>query len=78
MVRAVRTLLAARYDLYVQIVKPPTLLNGTDLMEQLNIEAGPVIRKLLDAIREAQVTGDVVNVEDALALARRYLAEHGV
>jgi hypothetical protein len=39
-------------------------------MRALQIKAGPQVGHLLDALREAQVTGDVSTVEEALALAR--------
>jgi poly(A) polymerase len=71
-----RTLLSAYHDLHEAIVKPPTLLNGNDLMTQLNLPASPIIGRLLEAIREAQVTGEVKTIEDALALARQMVDEN--
>jgi poly(A) polymerase len=70
-----RTLLSAYHDLHEAIVKPPTLLNGNDLMTRLNLPASPIIGKLLDRIREAQVTGEVTTMDDALALARQVVDE---
>ena len=73
MVDRARTLLAARYDLYEQIVAPPPLVNGDSLMQELGLERGRLVGVLLDLIREAQVTGEVKSEEDALRLAHAYL-----
>lgn len=51
-------------------VKPPAILSGRDLITALGLAPGPQIGKLLEAVREAQVTGQVSTVEDALRLAR--------
>ena len=39
-------------------------------MRELNLGPGKQIGELLDAIREAQVDGDVKSRDDAVALAR--------
>ncbi|MCU0513507.1 MAG: hypothetical protein MUE40_13175 [Anaerolineae bacterium] len=74
LVERVRGLLAARFDHYAQIVKPPPPVNGHDLMARLAIPPGRILGDILDAIREAQVTGEVVTAAEAYALAQRYLA----
>jgi tRNA nucleotidyltransferase/poly(A) polymerase len=74
MIERVRVLIEAYYERYGQLIEPPILLNGDQLMEMLNLKPGPVIGKLLEAIREAQVVGEVQSAEEALAFARRYLA----
>ncbi|HXK34775.1 MAG TPA: hypothetical protein VNM91_12275, partial [Dehalococcoidia bacterium] len=53
------------------IMRAPRLLTGTDLMEHLGIREGPLVGRLLEAVREAQAVGEVVDTEGALALARR-------
>lgn len=52
---------------------PPAspLLNGHDLLRALSLSPGPEVGRLLRAIAEAQALGDVVNVEQAIAYARR-------
>lgn len=65
-----RALLEAYYVHYEQVVAPPLLLNGNDLMHALALKPGPRVGALLDAIREAQVVGQVRTAEDALTLAR--------
>ncbi len=74
LVDRVRDLLSVWYEQHDTIVKPPTLVNGNDLMTHFNLAAGPIIGTLLDAIREAQVVGEVATADDAYALAGRLLA----
>lgn len=69
-------LLHAYYERYDELVEPPVLLDGNQLMSQLGLARGPMIGALLERIREAQVTGEVRSVEDALQLARAALNEN--
>jgi poly(A) polymerase len=55
---------------------PAPLLSGDDLKE-IGLEPGPAYKKLLDAVREAQLEGTVTTREEALALVKRLLAEPG-
>lgn len=57
-------------------VAPPRLLDGNDLMRELNLEPGRVIGQLLEAIREGQATGKINTREDAISSAREWLVEH--
>ncbi len=59
------------------IARPPRLLDGNDLMRELALAPGPLIGRLLEAVREAQAAGEVSDRESALALARRELAAAG-
>jgi AcrR family transcriptional regulator len=65
------TLLCHYFERYDEIVAPPPLLTGRDLMAELGLSAGPDLGKLLEAIREAQAAGEVCTRQEALALARR-------
>ncbi|MCS7070544.1 MAG: hypothetical protein NZM00_03505, partial [Anaerolinea sp.] len=56
-----------------QAVDPPVLVDGTALMQQFGLRPGPLIRSLLDHIREGQIVGTVQTAEDALDAARQYL-----
>lgn len=49
---------------------PPPLLTGEDLKE-LGLEPGPLYKKLLDAVREAQLEGTITTREGALELVKR-------
>lgn len=55
---------------------PPRLVTGHDLVTDLGLEPGPVVGRLLEAIREAQAAGEVASREEALELARRELGRH--
>ncbi len=48
----------------------PPLLTGHDLIEQLHLTPGSIFRHILDAVSEAQMTGEVGDTEAALRLAR--------
>ncbi len=56
-------------------VHPPSLVSGHDLMREFGLGPGPQIGRLLEAVREAQVSGEVNSRGEALALIRRYLAQ---
>jgi poly(A) polymerase len=51
----------------------PPLLNGHDLVAA-GLQPGPLFREILDALQQAQVTGEVTD----RAAALRWLADHGV
>ncbi len=54
------------------------LVNGHDLMDNCGLPPGPLVGRILEAIREAQATGEVATREQALALARGMIpAERG-
>jgi poly(A) polymerase len=52
-----------------EIIAPPALLNGNDLMTELPLKPGPEIGTLLEAIREHQVSGNIHTRAEALAFA---------
>lgn len=68
-----RTLLEARWEQESSLIKPPVLVNGNDLIKELQLQPGPVIGKLLEAIREAQVEGLVTDKESALSYAQEWI-----
>jgi tRNA nucleotidyltransferase/poly(A) polymerase len=55
-------------------VAPPPLLDGNDLIREFRLRPGPRIGELLEAVREAQVSGQVRTRAGALALVREELA----
>jgi poly(A) polymerase len=67
----VRLLLDNWYERPTEAVTPPPILDGDDLMQELNLQPGKLIGELLEAIREAQAMGEVTTREQALALARK-------
>jgi hypothetical protein len=58
-----------------EIVLPPPLIDGHDLMRALSLPPGKQIGVLLEAIREAQAAGEVTTKEKALALAKSMTSE---
>jgi len=60
-----------------EIISPPKLVSGEDLMAEFGLPAGEVLGDLLDAIRDAQGAGEVRTREEALALARERLEGTG-
>jgi len=70
-------LIAQMLDVYfsqhAEVVAPPPLVNGNDLMQELGLSPGKQIGVILEAIREAQASGEVTTREDALASARQML-----
>src|SRR5262249_5799720 len=55
-------------------LNPPLLLTGHDLLAR-GLEQGPIFKRLLDAVREAQLEGTVRTPAEAHALVDRLLAE---
>jgi putative nucleotidyltransferase with HDIG domain len=59
-----------------ETVAPNRLLDGYAILDEFNLQQGPMIGKLLEAIREAQATGSVTTREEALAFGRAWLEEY--
>ena len=68
-----RTLLEAWWEKPEEIVRPPRLVNGNEIMVHFDMSAGPQVGKLLEAIREAQAMGLIVDREAALDFAKKWL-----
>ena len=68
-------LLEAWWERPDELVNPPRLLTGSDLIQDLKIEPGPLLGELLECIRVAQVEGQVKSREDGLALAHAWLKD---
>lgn len=70
-----RILLENYWERPEEVVNPPRLLDGNDLMKELNLKPGKVVGQLLELIRENQAAGKITDREQALALAREELAK---
>jgi poly(A) polymerase len=55
------------------VLNPPPLLTGNDLLE-MGVEQGPIYKRLLDAVREAQLDGSLTGAAQARHLVQRLLA----
>ena len=53
-----------------EVARPPRLVTGDDLIA-MGYAPGPLFRLVLEAVRDAQLEGEVTTREEALALARR-------
>ncbi len=54
------------YERHTEVISPPKLISGDDLMEALGLEEGPGLGELLEAIREAQAAGEIRTRQEAL------------
>jgi putative nucleotidyltransferase with HDIG domain len=70
-----RLLLENYWEKRQETVAPPRILDGNDLMGELNLRPGPIIGQLLEDIREGQATGRISTREEALDFARVQLKE---
>ena len=68
-------MLADYWERGAERVDPPPLVDGNDLQREFGLQPGPRIGELLEAVREAQVSGEVRTRDEALALACSRLAE---
>jgi hypothetical protein len=66
-----RLMLESYFHKSEQVVSPPPLVSGRDVMALLGLEPGPRIGEMLEAVREAQAEGRVRTREEALELLRR-------
>ena len=65
-----RTLLENYFEKPEEIIAPPRLLDGHELMKELGVKPGPMVGQVLEAIREEQAAGKIETREQALAFAR--------
>ena len=72
----VEEMLGAYFFKAEEVVRPPRLVDGHQLMQTLGLAPGPMVGRLLAAIEEAQAEGHVRTADDALVLARAYLERH--
>lgn len=68
-----RALLEAQWEKKAEVVSPPKLVTGSDLIRHLRIQPGKLVGELLAAIQEAQAMGEIHTFDEACAYARRYL-----
>jgi hypothetical protein len=58
---------AAYFEQREQVVEPPPLLTGRDLIDTLGLSEGRLLGVLLNRLKEAQATGEVTDRTAALA-----------
>jgi putative nucleotidyltransferase with HDIG domain len=62
------------FSRHEEVVAPPPLVNGDDIMRELGLPQGKQIGAILEALREAQASGEIRTRVEALTMARRVLA----
>ena len=68
-----RILLENYFERPAETVKPKSLLDGHEVMENFDLRPSPKVGALLEAIREAQATGEVRTREEALSFGKKWL-----
>ena len=63
------------FNRFAEVIEPPALIDGTDLMAALDISEGERVGALLFEIRAGQAAGEVTTREQALQLARTLYAQ---
>jgi tRNA nucleotidyltransferase/poly(A) polymerase len=58
-----------------EVISPPRILDGNDVMRELKLAPGPRVGALLEAIREGQATGKISTREEALAFGKKWLEQ---
>lgn len=54
---------------------PPSLIDGAQLIQELGIGPGPLVGRILREIRGKQLAGNVSTIDEALAYARKIVAD---
>ena len=67
------TLLKGYFDRHREMISPPKLISGRDLISKFDLVPGPRVGELLERVREAQAEGLVATHEEALALVQAIL-----
>jgi poly(A) polymerase len=60
------------------LVLPPRLVDGHDLINIFGMKPGPRVGELLEAVREAQATGELATREEALSYIQEHLLSNAV
>lgn len=66
----IRQLLDGWWERKEKVIAPKALVTGDDIMSQFGISPGRHIGELLEAVREAQVEGQIGKKEEAIALLK--------
>ncbi|MBN2076271.1 MAG: CCA tRNA nucleotidyltransferase [Dehalococcoidales bacterium] len=56
------------------VVNPPKIIDGYDIIESFGLSPGPRIGELLDAVKEAQASGEIIDRDQALAYLKKLIA----
>ena len=56
------------------VINPPKIIDGYDIIKSFGLSPGPRIGELLDAVKEAQASGEITDREQALAYLSKLIA----
>jgi poly(A) polymerase len=56
-----------------EIVRPPKLVDGNELMAVFGLKPGPLVGELLETVRESRAAGEITTREDALRFLKELL-----
>lgn len=68
-------LVRVRSEHVTPVRSAPPLLTGGDLIDRLHLAPGPLFKRILAAVEEARMTGEIGDIEGALQLAKHLAAE---
>ncbi len=69
----VEAMLAGWFEQYEQVVSPPRLVTGKDLMREIGMAPGSQMGELLRDIEEAQACGEIGDRDQVLVFAREWM-----
>jgi hypothetical protein len=69
-------MLGAWWDDREELIFPVSVINGKELMDELELEQGPMVGYLLESIREAQINLEVHDKDEAISLVKKILQEN--
>lgn len=75
-VEVARILLENYFQKPEESVRPVQLLDGREIMREYGIAPGPAVGALLEALREAQATGEVNDREQAVGFGHKWLKDN--
>jgi tRNA nucleotidyltransferase/poly(A) polymerase len=75
--QVVETMFATWWEQHEEVVRPPRLLGGKDLIALLDMQPGRQMGMLLADVEEAQACGQVTDHQQALDFAREWLGRNG-
>lgn len=67
------TLFTHYFEKFEQVINPPKLIDGNDLMQALDLKQGPELGRIIRLIKEGQAAGEITTAEEAIEFARESL-----
>jgi putative nucleotidyltransferase with HDIG domain len=74
----IREMMDAWWEDRTESIFPPPLVNGDDLLKELDIIPGPMVGYLLEVIYEAQIAGEIHSRQEAIGYAKKMLKQRKI